>query len=281
MFASDGRGRAWWASALLTASAAIGCSRSGSAASDPSGDVRDSVMPPPIGGASLNPALAGGQAEWIEFRPPPALKDRGGPEGTPAAPSSAPVKDEGVAEVRELVEEYNGVIADGDVEALLEYFVAEQEEALRPVFTAAVALSSRLGPFCQTLEASQAGTETERSRGLCRNVAAMLTPRLNTEELRAEEGGTVMMRVSSRIFPAEVRAVKVEEDWYFQIPDAAGVAVSAAQLSELGQRVDQWSAALGGGTGPFVEIEAALTKALSGLPESAGPAAAAAAATGE
>ena len=65
MFASDGRGRAWWASALLTASAAIGCSRSGSAASDPSGDVRDSVMPPPIGGASLNPALAGGQAECI------------------------------------------------------------------------------------------------------------------------------------------------------------------------------------------------------------------------
>lgn len=252
----------WWVCALLVLTAVGGCSRSPSSQADFAGDEPAGTTLPPVGGARLNPAIAGGQADWVEFRQPPSPEEMA---AEPNEPQPSPATDSGEdwnAGLRTVVEDYNGLVAEGDVDGLLEYFVAEQEDVLRPLLTAALSLSRKLEQLCQAAKAAAQEAPGNDIAERCTRAATMFSPQLNVQEYRRTEPASAAMQVSSRVFPAEVLAVQVDEEWYFQLGDTSGLDAIPTQLDALAQQVEQWTEGISAGTTTAADIAANLDQAL-------------------
>ena len=179
----------------------------------------------------------GGQdAEWHPFRPFE-------PEAEEEAAAAGESDDESgglEAEIRDLISEYNELLAERAVEDLLEYHVEEQQEAVEAFYELGFASIDKLGELQAALE--------EKLPDQKDRIATMFGPALS----QANSGLTVESltvvseeEVTGRLVGGEpitgCRFLLLDEDWYIELqglPDAAtlttmGQAIAATYDSRL------------------------------------------------
>lgn len=251
--------------ALALLSVAVGCSRGEPDPADRTYSDSNGRVPASVGGAKLNPAVAEGQAEWVAFREPPPPEPAGAdrPESEPLEAPAAGAAGADGAGLREIIEDYNSLTADGSVDDLLDYFVPEQSDALRPVVEKALARAGKLIQFCEAGKAA-AGESAADLPKVCQAARRLYGAGLNVEGTpsRAEQGFT--FQVTSRVFPRECRAVLREEDWYFEVVDVAALAQSAPALDAFDGQLEQWRKDLESGSISSAEVLAAFRTAVQG-----------------
>jgi len=250
------------ASVILVATAACGCSRGEPEDADNGGHNGRAVAP--VGGARLNPALAGGQAEWVEFREPKLAEPPGAEKEEPVGNTAGAEGRE--SEFRKLVQDYNDIGADGDVEDFLEYFVADQVEAMRPVLQSALAVAAKLTQLCTGMKEKR--EESDRVAEVCQRADKLFGVELGTESLTMAGKEGAVIKMASRVYPADVQVVVVEGDLYFKIGDLTGLSVSQVSLDAFSSQLDGWLLSLQDGSKPVSEILQALDLAASGEVES-------------
>ena len=101
----------------------------------------------PLSSPRKDPDLKDGEAEWHSFRevlPGEAADTADGGGELPA--------EEIEAEIRDVIDAYNELVAEGDVEELLKFFVEDQGEVIAPYLEVGLAVSKKLAETRAALE---------------------------------------------------------------------------------------------------------------------------------
>ena len=222
---------------------------------------------PPTGSVWHDPAIAAGQANWHSFREPAVGEDAESP--APTGDADAQGNEEIEAEIRDLVDDYNEVAADGTTDELLEYYVEEQHDTLRPWLDAAASLAQKLTALREAFDQKmpEAG---ERIANAFTALGAS-TPR----ELAIETITVVSDTEATGTVPAEAgfltyRFVVVDEEWYIEVLQIEVLAALRPAIEIALATYDGWLENLQSGQAPpdsiLAQLEAAAeaAKALVG-----------------
>ena len=200
------------------------------------GDGRTVLMPTASEWSSS--AIAKGQADWHPFRdpmaePPPSATESDDAEG---GESTGELE----AEIRELIAEYNEVVADGTVEELLDYFVEAQHEKLSPILALTIKYRDAYAGLRAALETKLPGDQGRIAQAF-RTIAGGLSGAIDAGEITVVSD----TEVTATSALAEYRFTLIEEDWYLEISQIDPYA--AAQTPRLEQAmasVSGWLSAL-------------------------------------
>ena len=172
----------------------------------------------PTSGVWKNAAIVDGKADWHPFRDPADV-----PEPDDDAATDVDAASEGnaetEAEVRDFIREYNEVVADGVIEEVIEYYVPEQAELIRPILET-VAAGAVLVEQIRDELASKLPDASERIAASSGALLSWLSPALRIESIvgTGETEATATMAPGS--FVPTYRFVVLDEDWFIQVPDA-------------------------------------------------------------
>jgi hypothetical protein len=195
-------------------------------------DLGDSNRPlPPAFPAKTEPELASGRAEWVEFVPPGEK---------PAITASTPQE----AAVRELIDEVNAVIADGDFDALPGYYVEEQQELAEQAFTFAQGLIERSEPLISLLTEKA----TEEQKPLVDQIAVSLGQmtggdgfealQIQIDEIEVVNESEVIVTTKAdpenpAVTSERLQFLLVDDEWYVKSPEMAQMAPMLPGLNML------------------------------------------------
>lgn len=177
-------------------------------------------------------AIAEGQADWHPFREPasePEVDDDDGSTPGDGAPGVANTEIE--AEIREVIAEFNEVVRTGATEEILEYFVAEQVDALEPIVDATFATREVLQQLRIELD-TMLPDAAERSENATNAILADMSLELQNETLDVKSDTEVNVSVNGGVISQTYRFVIVDEEWYIEVPGAEA-------LPELGPALDR------------------------------------------
>ena len=213
---------------------------------------------PPTGSVWHNPAIATGQADWHPFRKPAVGEEAEPP--APAGDADAQGNEEIEAEIRDLVNEYNEAVADGTTDDLLEYYVEEQHDTLRPWLDAAASLARKLTALREAFDRKMPEAEERIANAFTALGAA--TPRdLAIETITVvsdtEATGTVPAGAGSLTY----RFVVVDEEWYIEVSRIEGLAALRPAIDVALATYDGWLESLQSGPAPPDSILAQLEAA--------------------
>lgn len=169
----------------------------------------------PTASVWCDPAIAEGQAEWYPFREPQLQP---APAGEAAGTGGERAEAGQIeTEIRELIEEYNEVVADGSVDDLLDYFVEEQHDALRPLLEAGTKLAAKLGELRGELEAKMpdAGDRIAAAFGA---LGGDLHFSFTVELINVVSNAEVTAKLPGDSGISTLRFKLVDEDWYIEFP---------------------------------------------------------------
>lgn len=175
----------------------------------------DGILLLPTASATLDPSIAKGQADWPSFREPEFDQEPASEEKTADAPASANGQIE--TEIRELISEYNDLVAEATVDDLLEYYVEEQQDKLRPLLETAGALKKKLAELRGELE-TKLPNANERVASAFDGLAAQLDTRLAAGSLAVVSDTEVTAQPPAGSRGTPLRFLLVDDDWYIEIP---------------------------------------------------------------
>jgi hypothetical protein len=164
-----------------------------------------------------NRQLLDGQAEWRPFRPYEPEQEAAAAEAEGDA-DSASGTEEAEADIREMLDEYNDLLATGTIEDLLEFYADEHHDALRPVLEAASAAAKKVEELRAALEA-QAPDEQDAINAALDTLQAAAHFAVNIDEVKFTSealatgaGLAVDPRITYR-FPL------VDDYWFIEIAE--------------------------------------------------------------
>lgn len=253
-------------SALLLAPALVGC-REDQGGTSYEGDLgRDGTVLLPTGSAWVSADLAKGQAEWPPFRKP----DDAPPEEPAAKGDTAASAGELEKEIREFIDGYNGVAATAPAEELLDYFVEDQREALKPVLTSAAALAAADAALLTELEAKLADAP-ERVQAAAKGLHASAPYLVSAQRLAdVTENGASAELAPGSLF-ATCSFVRIDQDWYLKAPDGEALGQSQRALDAAQTARKGWLAALQAETPDIDSVLKEIEEWASGAKASAKP----------
>jgi hypothetical protein len=155
-------------------------------------------------------AIAKGQADWPPFRDPTTQPPHSAAESDDTEGEEATGELE--TEIRELIAEYNEVVADGTVEELLDYFVEAQHEKLSPILALTIQYRDAQNGLRAALESKLPGDQERIARAL-RKLAAGLGGGIEDVEIKVV--GDSEVTATSTI--VEYRFALIDEDWFFEL----------------------------------------------------------------
>ena len=176
----------------------------------------DGTLLLPTGSATHDPSIAEGQADWPAFREP-QFDQEPAPKEEEDAPAPASANRQIESEIRELISEYNDLIAEATVDDLLEYYVEEQHDKLRPLLETAGALEKKLGDLRGELE-TKLPDANDRIASAFDGLAAQLDTRLSAGSLAVVSDTEVTTQPAAGSRGTPLRFLIVDEDWYIEIP---------------------------------------------------------------
>ncbi|MCH7592545.1 MAG: hypothetical protein IH989_07195 [Planctomycetes bacterium] len=177
-------------------------------------------------------AIADGQADWHAFREPagePELGDDGGSTSGGEAPGIAKAEIE--AEIREVIAEFNEVVRTGAADDILEYFVAEQADALEPIVETTFATQDVIQQLQGAFDAKLPDA-ADRSESATNAILAELSLELKGETLNVKSDTEVDVGVKGGVISQTYRFVIVDDEWYIEVPEAE-------RFAELGPALDR------------------------------------------
>jgi hypothetical protein len=164
------------------------------------------------------PYKQGDTAEWVPFREPSAeaLAEAGeGDEAGAEAGEATGLE----AEIRELIDEYHEVVADRDVEEMLEYHVEEQQETLGAMFGDAVRLLDTMDALQEAL-AGKLPDDVERINAAFDTLKkGARAQRLVVESLSVESDVLVSGEPPEGAREPACRFKLIDDEWYIEIVD--------------------------------------------------------------
>ena len=202
------------------------------------GGDREPLMP--TASVWQDPDIAKGQAQWHAFREPEAAPAPAEGETTPdAAPADAGDVE---AEIRELIDEYNELAAETTVDGvddLLDYYVEDQHDTLRPWLEAAVSLPDKLERVREAL-GQKLPVEKERIVAAFSKLKDPSGLELVVESVTVvrDQEATVRLPAGSPI--STYRFVIVDEEWYMEIPEIQKLAALKPVLDRAVAISDGW-----------------------------------------
>jgi len=232
------------AAAFFLAAALIGCRKDNEGTSYEGDLGRDGTILLPTSSTWVSADIAKGQAEWHPFRkpgdaPPEADVTTGAPASTEGENGDAVEK-----ALREFIEGYNDVVQTAPAEELLDYYVVEQQEALKPLLEAVASLASVDSDLSTELETKLAD-DPDRASAVVASLDASSPCKLSVRTFSdvSAAGATAELAPGS-LFPS-CAFVLVDQDWYLKVPEGEVLAQSQATLEATLTARKGWLEALG------------------------------------
>lgn len=200
----------------------------------------------PVAAPRYDPRIQKGRAEWQPFRPLGAERSASAKGANKA--SSKLDNTEVESEIRELIDEYNGVVAERDIEGLLEFFVEDGQAALKPMLEAMLSVNEKLGRLGdQARKASP--NAADRVGALMGTLGSLFSPAIHIKSIQIAGEGEASVTLAStegeRMLPPTVGVVFEQDYWYVAMPQADQFAAKlpivksvTAQLDSLLQDVE-------------------------------------------
>jgi hypothetical protein len=207
------------------------------------------------------------KAEWH------AVADRGAKEEAPAADEDDEAEEglstaETEAEIRELIQQYNETAAEGDVEGLLEYYVPDQQDALKPLLETEVAIGKKATELSDALKAKLPDAEQQIESALGRIDGASGSVFV-IESLTVVSDTEVTVQVPTSALNPTCRFVVSDDEWFIDLQSADAGTIKPGLDSVLGQ-LTGWLASVSSGDIPaedvLAQIEAAQADDAEGAP---------------
>lgn len=190
-----------------------------------------------------NPALATGRADWHEFRGP----DEVGVDSDEHDAAARGQLDSAEAEVaiRELLTEFGELAADdATVDELLDYFVGDQHESLKPILAGALDLSSALRTVRKDVTAKLPDA-SESIAGVFDALEAAVPLAPSADSFLPMNAGVMSANMTGASLAASYDFVIVDGDWYIKLTGDAWTATQSeidARLTVYRSWVDGLSA---------------------------------------
>jgi len=177
----------------------------------------------PTSSTWLDPAIADGKADWHPFRKP-SERPSGPAVGTgDSATAGGGVDADQAAEIRALVDEYNGLIGEATVDELLEYYVESQHDAVRPLLEAGTRIADVLASLRETLE-TDLPDAAERVDAAMKALESKVPGTLSIGELSAESDSVIVAKVLGDPLVPTCRFRLSDDEWFLEIPNLEALA---------------------------------------------------------
>ena len=183
----------------------------------------DTILLPPVRSTPQNPELREGTAEWFEFS-----KFEAEDEEIAEAEGGEEEVGEVEAEIRELIAEYNELVADRDLEEFLQYHVEEQHETVKALFEAETAMMAKFAELRSLLEEKMPEGQ-DRVAALFDRLEAKSKEGLVVESLTVVSDVEVTGTLTRGGLAPTCRFLVVDDEWYIEIPGLP----NAAQLGPI------------------------------------------------
>ncbi len=188
----------------------------------------DGVLLLPTASVWHEAGIARGKADWHPFREPSAQGAAGlvGGTGLKPLPHSAQASSSGSpagndrrveAQIRGMIDEYNAFVAEATVEDLLEYYVEEQHDTLKPLFEAAKTFAESYAVIRKELEARIPDAKGRIDAALA-VLEADVALRLPVESITVTSDTEATSKLASGSIARTCRFRLIDEDWYVEIP---------------------------------------------------------------
>lgn len=194
------------------------------------------LLPPAT--QQYDPAIVKGKADWRAFRdpseqPPPAA-DEGG------AGQNKQVENE----IHELIDEYNEVVVDGTVTELLDYYVEDQHERLKPLLNQATDLRTSLADLRKQLSDKLPEAQDRVAKAFDR-FDVKRTIGLDVDVINVVTDTEVTAGSATQ---AAYRFRLIDEDWYIEVAAIEQFASTGMlRLEKMTSAAGVWMAALQSG----------------------------------
>ena len=235
----------------------------------------DGVLLLPTTSVWHEPEIAMGKADWHPFRDLSPQRAAGlSPRGseTPGSPAGKGGRIE--SQLREMIDDYNGFVAEATVDELLDYYVEEQHDTLKPLFESVTQLAEVYAMIRKELEAKlpDAKGRIDASVGF---LEADADNRLPVESITVVSNTEATGKLAGASIVPMCRFRLIDEDWYIEIPGLAALASLKPMLDAGlatyrglldGLRSGQLSAEA---VLQKMELAAQMARALSGMTEGA------------
>jgi len=167
------------------------------------------------------------------------------------------------AEIRELIEAYNELAAERSMDDLLEYYVPEQQETLRPLLETSFNIAEKVAELADALTAKLPDAE-ERIRAALAGAGGSPSGVLVVESLNVVSDTEVTGPLAAGGLAPTCRFVVSDEEWFIEMPQA-DAAKTKSELDAVLARFSGWVESLSsGGVSAeelLVQIEAASAEA--------------------
>lgn len=214
--------------------------------------------------------IAQGRADWHPFDPPA--------EGE--APVAAVDNSALETAIRASVTEYNELIQEAEPDDLLEYFVAGQQDALRPLLEITISLTKSLAVVRGDLK-SKLPDDGARIDAALDILESGLVARLPVESITIVSPTEATATLGAGSLASTCTFRLIDEDWFFEIPSVERLAALAPALDAARTKYANWEAGLTSGDLPpetgleqleaAAQLAAALVQAVKAKPSEADP----------
>jgi hypothetical protein len=186
--------------------------------------------------------LKDGRADWQPFRKPGA--EEAVVEET-ADDSAAGDAEETEADIRAMIAEYNELIGEATADELIEFYVSDQREALKPVIESALASNEKLGQVTAALE-EQMPDAGDRVADAAQSVRTQAGIALAIESITVVGENEVAAKLAGG--PVAGCTFRLLDDvWYIALEGAPEFAEIKQSTGALARTCESWLASLESG----------------------------------
>jgi len=171
----------------------------------------------PMAGAMLDPLLANGSADWVPFR---ELEDADAESGDEADKSANEVggadTKEIEQEIRNLVKDYNDLVAERDIEEILVYHIDAQQDTVKSMYEAQFDLLDKLGE----VEAALAEALPDQKERITNAFSPIRSASggLTVTKLTVDSDSLVIGELKDSVTPI-CKFVLEDGDWFIDVPN--------------------------------------------------------------
>lgn len=201
-----------------------------------------------------NLAIMDGSADWRDFRPPGVIpksevRETVGSEG--AKPSSPGRAGEVEEEIREVVAALSDLTNKKEYGEVVGYFVERQQETVEKLLNAVRATTEKLDALMAAMEEKSPGSgEPLKALSGALSGADQIVIQLASLKVTGKEEAVGTLAGGG----GEVRFVRLEEDWYVELPALDAVAPMLSGLDAGLQQLDRMIEAVRAGQLPPAQI---------------------------
>lgn len=164
-------------------------------------------------------SLLKGTADWVPFRDL-AEAEAGTPSEDVAAAEASPSGDsnaETEAEIRDLLKDYNELVADRDIDELIIYHIESHQDTAKQWYEVQFSLMDKVGEIQTALTSALPDSKARIEQAFAPVVASVTG--LSVDTLTVESDELVVGKLAEGGVAAMCRFVIVDDEWFIDLPN--------------------------------------------------------------